>query len=82
MRDVRRAPAELDDVDVVAGRLEQVLERARAEPLVDDVREAAVAGWQAEIEKSDAVIDLLQLLRRLRLDVVEERVAVRVDADP
>ena len=45
---VRRSPAELDDVDVVAGRLEQVLDRARAEALVDHVREAGAAPRQLE----------------------------------
>src|SRR5262245_6742626 len=39
--DVRGAPAELDDVDVDAGGLEDVLPAARAEALVEDVREAA-----------------------------------------
>src|SRR5205823_14146954 len=39
-----RAPAELDDVGSVAARLEDVLPRARAEALVEDVREPAVAG--------------------------------------
>src|SRR5439155_1330312 len=33
-----RAPAELDDVDVLAGGLEDVLPCARAEALVEDVR--------------------------------------------
>src|SRR4029079_19797659 len=45
-REVRRdrggAPAELDDRDVVAARLEDVLPRARAEALVEHVRESVV----------------------------------------
>src|SRR5262245_180208 len=32
--------------------------------------------------RSNSLIELLQLLRRLCLDVVEQRIAVRVDADP
>src|SRR5512132_862305 len=36
-RDVRRPPAELDDVDVVAARLEDVLPGPRPEPLVEDM---------------------------------------------
>ncbi len=42
VRDVRGAPAELDDRDVIAGDLEHVLPRARAEALVDHVRQADV----------------------------------------
>ena len=38
----RRAPTELDDVDVHARGLEHVFPRARAEALVDHVREAVV----------------------------------------
>src|SRR5581483_3829269 len=41
--DVGRAPPELDDRDVVARNVEDVLPRARAEPLVEDVRKTAVA---------------------------------------
>ena len=48
-RHVRGAPAELDDVDVLAGGLEHVLPRARAEALVEHVGEPAVAA-QAEVE--------------------------------
>src|SRR5207247_10630719 len=42
-RDVRGAPAELDDVDVVAGRVEEALDVAQIEALVDDVGETRVA---------------------------------------
>ena len=41
-RDVRGAPAELDDRDVVARHLEDVLPAARAEALVDHVGQADV----------------------------------------
>ena len=53
-RHVGRAPAELDDVDVVAARLEHVLPRARAEALVDHVREAAVAASASQRTQSRA----------------------------
>src|SRR6478609_2038441 len=49
LRHVRRAPAELDDRDVLAGDLEDVLPRARAEALVDHVGQADVAA-DAEIK--------------------------------
>ena len=49
VRDVRGAPAELDDRDVIAGDLEHVLPRARAEALVDHVREADVLA-EAELK--------------------------------
>jgi hypothetical protein len=38
-----RAPAELDDRDVLAARLEDVLPRAWSETLVEDMREPGVA---------------------------------------
>ena len=41
VRDVRRPPAELDDVDVLAGGVEEPLDLAEVQPLVDDVRQAA-----------------------------------------
>ena len=37
--DVRGAPAELDDVDVIPGRVEEAFDVAQRETLVDDVRE-------------------------------------------
>src|SRR5262249_60834324 len=43
LRHPGRPPPELDDVDVVAARLEDVLPGTNAEPLVEHVREAAVA---------------------------------------
>ena len=43
VRDVARAPAELDDVDVLAGRVEEPLDLAEVQALVHDVREAALA---------------------------------------
>src|SRR3990170_3261654 len=51
--DVRRSPAEFDDVHVVAGRVEQALDVAQVEALVDDVREPlrprlGRAGWHVE----------------------------------
>src|SRR5690348_15402427 len=49
LRDVRGPPAELDDVDVVAGDLEHVFPSARAEALVEDVRQAAVTR-QADVK--------------------------------
>ena len=55
-RDVRRAPAELDDVDQVAGHLEHVLPPAGAEALVDHVRQpgsgAAGARGQSRAKSS------------------------------
>src|SRR2546430_4636813 len=53
VRDVGRAPAELDDVYVLAGGVEEALDLAQVEALVDDVREAlgarlAGAGGQGE----------------------------------
>src|SRR2546429_565961 len=47
---VRGAPAELHDVDVVTGGLEHVLPRARAETLVDHVREPTGARCQSEVK--------------------------------
>ncbi len=47
-RDVRGAPAELDDVDVDARGLEHVLPPARAEALVDHVGQAAGAWLKVE----------------------------------
>ena len=44
VRDVARAPAELDDVDELAGGVEEALDVAEVETLVDDVREADLAG--------------------------------------
>jgi hypothetical protein len=49
--DVRGPPAELDDVDVIAARLEDVFPRARAEALVDHVSQAAVA-WLKDEQRS------------------------------
>ena len=49
-RDVGGAPAELDDVDVVARRLEHVLPRMRAEALVDHVSQAGGTRRQAQIK--------------------------------
>ena len=43
VRDVARAPAELDDVDVLAGGVEEALDLAQVQALVDDVREPALA---------------------------------------
>src|SRR5919197_22871 len=55
VRDVRRAPAELDDVDKLAGGVEEALDLAEVEPLVDDVREALgarLAGAWGQVEES------------------------------
>src|SRR6476619_584511 len=49
-RDVGGAPAELDDVDVVARRLEHVLPRTRAEALVDHVGQPAGTRRQAKVK--------------------------------
>ena len=43
VRDVARAPAELDDVDVLAGGVEEALDLAEVQALVHDVREATLA---------------------------------------
>src|SRR5207245_11797895 len=47
---VAGAPAQLDDADAVACRLEQVLDGAGAEALVDHVRDAVRAGREAEVK--------------------------------
>src|SRR5215211_3058813 len=49
-RHVGRAPAQLDHVDVVAARLEDVLPRPRPEPLVENVGQAAFARLKAELK--------------------------------
>src|SRR5262245_21009230 len=46
------------------------------------VRPPSRGGSPRSKSNSDALIELLQILRRLFLDVVEQRVAIRVDADP
>jgi hypothetical protein len=43
VRDVARAPAELDDVDELAGGVEQALDLPQVQALVDDVREPGLA---------------------------------------
>ena len=57
--DVARAPAELDDVDVLARGVEEPLDLAQVQPLVDDVRQSALA-WLAlargHVEERVAVI--------------------------
>jgi hypothetical protein len=53
-RDIRGAPAELDDVDVVAGRPEEALDVDKIEALVDDVGEALRArlrGTRGQVEE-------------------------------
>src|SRR6266508_3847269 len=53
-RDVRGAPAELDDVDVVAGRPEEALDVDEVEALVDDVCEplrARLRGTRGQVEE-------------------------------
>src|SRR6059058_1461238 len=55
VRDVVRAPAELDDVYVLAGGVEEALDLAQVEALVDDVREALgarLAGAGGQVEES------------------------------
>ena len=46
--DVRRAPAELDDVDVDAACLENVFPGVRAEALVEDVRQSSGSRFKAQ----------------------------------
>ncbi len=61
LRHVRRAPAELDDVDVVAAGRHQALDLRQGQALVHDVRDADLArlgGPEREVEKAvDAVCD-------------------------
>src|SRR4051812_28705875 len=55
VRDVARAPAELDDVDELAADVEHALDVAEIEPLVHHVREADVArlaGTRGNIEEA------------------------------
>src|SRR5436305_5918544 len=55
VRDVGRAPAELDDVYVLAGGVEEALDLAQVEALVDHVREALgarLAGAGGQVEES------------------------------
>lgn len=50
-RDIGGSPPELDHVDVVAGRLENVLPGARPEALVEDVRQAAFARRKVKVRQ-------------------------------
>src|SRR3954451_14598498 len=55
VRDVARAPAELDDVDELAADVEHPLDVAQVEALVHHVREADVArlsGARGDVEES------------------------------
>src|SRR5262249_39788301 len=55
VRDVRGAPAELDDVHVGSGGIEEALDLAQVEPLVDHVRQAletTLPGSWWEVEES------------------------------
>ena len=45
VRDVARAPAELDDVDEGAGGVEETFDLAQVQPLVDDVGEPGLRGF-------------------------------------
>src|SRR5262249_52488270 len=65
VRDVCGAPAELDDVDERAGSVEEALDVADVEPLVDHVREAldpglARPGGQVE----EAVVEAVRAWQR------------------
>src|SRR5215218_961573 len=54
-RHVGRPPTELHDVDVIAGGVEEPLDLAEVEPLVDDVGQAAAPGLRragGEVEKT------------------------------
>ena len=85
VRDVRGTPAELDDVDVLAGGVEEALDLAQVETLVDDVGQALAARLaraRGQVEESvkawHRAPPASSALRPLH--VVVEGVAVRVDA--
>ena len=54
---VRRAPAHLDDVDVVAGRVDQALDLVQAHALVDHVRPAPLARLGRAHRQSQELLD-------------------------
>src|SRR3954451_17866944 len=61
VRDVARAPAELDDVDELAAGVEHALDVAQVQALVHDVRQAFGAGFARALgEVQEAVVRALQ----------------------